>query len=300
MNMKKISKPLFISAAGLSILGGVGAYARNDSHRPKALDVYIFNTKSEPSYFLRTPDDERILIDGGANSDVIRYITKVLPFYSRRIDSLILTKADAGHVTGLIEALERYDIAQAYIPGVDPVSSGVATTSDSAYEIFLVKLKEKHVPTVTLNAGDISALGSSVYAKSLFPLSTSTFQYSKASQPELVLELRYSSTSMLIAGSISKKIQKAIASSSDSFPVDVISIAASDAPQRFSSSFVNSVRPEILIFTKAAKPLTSTKKKPTAKAKSVSNPFLSVSNAKRFYLEEKGTIHLVSDGNRFR
>jgi hypothetical protein len=44
--------------------------------------------------FLQTSGGKRILINGGGNSEIIRKITKVIPFYSRHIDTIISTNEE--------------------------------------------------------------------------------------------------------------------------------------------------------------------------------------------------------------
>src|SRR5579862_8559455 len=123
---KVARKPVLILAACASAAAGVGAYAWLESKRPPILEEYVFDEPGAPAMLVRTPEDARVLVDGGSNADVIRRLTSVLPFYSRHIDMVVATAPDAAHVTGLIDVLERYDVGKAVIPSVDLASAGLS------------------------------------------------------------------------------------------------------------------------------------------------------------------------------
>src|ERR1700690_3654211 len=87
-------KIILTAATAILATATLGGYVWKEEHHPAILEIYAFNLKSGRSYFIRTPDDKRILVDGGANSEIIGELTRILPFYSRRIDSLIATGQD--------------------------------------------------------------------------------------------------------------------------------------------------------------------------------------------------------------
>ena len=148
---------IYAAVAGAAVSSvGLGAYVWHEQSRPAVLEVYLFSLKGAPGAFIRTPEDKRVLINGGANSDVIQEITKILPFYSRRIDMVIATKDDADHVSGLVDIVSRYSVGGAYIPAVTLNSLGLASTTDPAYQAFLDKLGELKVPPQLLEAGRFS------------------------------------------------------------------------------------------------------------------------------------------------
>lgn len=74
------------------------------------LHFYIFDVGQGDSILIKTPSREYILIDGGPDNSVVYKLGKFLPFYQRQIDFVILTHADADHLAGLIEVLNRYEV----------------------------------------------------------------------------------------------------------------------------------------------------------------------------------------------
>src|SRR4030042_6712560 len=75
----------------------------------------LYDVGQGDSIFVRTASGFRILIDGGPDNKVVEYLGKDLPFYSRRIDLLILTHPEADHLTGLIDVVKRYQINNLWV-----------------------------------------------------------------------------------------------------------------------------------------------------------------------------------------
>jgi hypothetical protein len=122
----KYIKYLKFSIAGLIICMAILTYIFSVSQKPTKFELYVFNTPGNPSIFIRTPQDQRILINGGSNSSIIRYLTSVLPFYSKRIDQVVALSDDKDDVTGLVSVRERYEIGSTTVLKIDLLSQGIA------------------------------------------------------------------------------------------------------------------------------------------------------------------------------
>ncbi len=227
MNIKSISKPAMMVATATMVASAVGIYVYKEEHRQPLLEVYVFSLKDGQSIFIRTPEDRRILIDGGGGSEVIRLISAKLPFYSRRIDDLIVTKPTGKKVGGLISIINRYGVNKVYLPAITLESLVLDAAEDTVYAEFLKTISVHKIPVRELSAGgSIESQNDGLVPKTiadrtlstrlkshvLFPVSPKDFSYSKASGPSLVLELKHGSNSILVLGDVSKKIQKYVAS----------------------------------------------------------------------------------------
>lgn len=308
MTFKINSKPLIIGAAATALAFGMAGYVWREEHREPILEVYVFNLKSGSSVFVRTPDDKRILINGGANSEVIRELTDILPFYSRRIDTVIATDADGKDVSGLIDVLERYSVDNVVAPAVTLQSIGLASTTDQIYATFLDTVRRLKIPLREVSAGDTLDFGqkiggSPVSAEVLFPATSSstssnkgTFQYSRASAPEIIMRISYGKTSVMLLGNATTKVQKFIATSTSR--TDVLAIPHGISAGSLSAALMNEIKPDYLIYSQA---ISSSSKKSTvsqyssAKNKKVDPLYFILAN-KRFNLKDKGTVKVVSDG----
>lgn len=302
MSFKIASHPLIFAAVAGMAATGVGAYVWHEQSRPPVLEVYLFSLKGGQAAFIRTPEDKRILIDGGANGDIIRKITDILPFYSRRIDKVIATKDDANHVSGLVDIVSRYLVDSAYVPAVTLNSLGFASSTDPAYQAFLAALDEKKIAPEPLKAGDSVPFDSKTTMDVLFPVEPTDFEYSKASAPELLVTITYGFTSISLFGDATPKVQKFVASTS----ADVFSVNDSNVlfiPQPISQGnivpqLIETINPEFLIYSQSPpKGSVRPAKVPIKKSLKVSkDPLSGISSEKKVNLKEKQIIKIVSDG----
>ena len=106
-----------------------------------SLRIYVFSLKNNIAIFLQTSSGKRILINGGGNSEIVRKITKVIPFYSRHIDTIISTNEEDKNITGLISVVDRYKVDRAYLQKINSHNLNLSTTSSKIYD----KIGRAHV-----------------------------------------------------------------------------------------------------------------------------------------------------------
>ena len=305
------------SAVCAAVASGVGGYVWYEGQRQPLLEIYVFALKSGQAVFVRTPSDKRILIDGGTNSEIIRHLSAILPFYSRNIDKIVATKADGTHVSGLIDVLERYSVGEVIVPGLGLEDIGAASSTDQIYKIFIDKANASGIPIKEVMAGDqivlddlslISNVKSdvSVILDVIFPvaisgpISTTVFQYSKASSPELVTKISYGSTSVMLAGSITTKIQKYIAIDGSSSESSVLVLSQNATANNFAKDFIGQVAPDYIVYSaalaSASAPASVEIKKSSKDLKEKPDPLASIPMDHRINIKEAGTLKIVSDG----
>ncbi len=329
MPNKTFSKPFVYLLITLVSAGFIFGYAWHQRDRLKVLEMYVFDLKSNEAIFIRTPNDRRILINGGANSEIIRELTKILPFYSRKIDTIIATNTNGKNVSGLIDVLKRYSVGKVILPAVTLESIGLSTSTDHVYSVFLDTIKEKGIEVERVKKGDRVEFDS-VSFNILFPTASESFKYSKASGPELVMKISYDKNSIFILNNVTPKIQKYIASSTapvtgttapsllaggalprssanladssgdSSHPSDgaknnlVLVVFNNASPDNLASELTNELKPEYLIYSKS---LTSSNPKSVVAKKDKIDPLFYLLVDHRFNIKEKGTIKIVSDGS---
>ncbi|MFA5248523.1 MAG: MBL fold metallo-hydrolase [Patescibacteria group bacterium] len=98
--------------------------------RQKFLEVDFLDVGQGDAELIKTPYGQKILIDGGpTRAAVIQELGKVLPFWERKIDLVILTHCHSDHFVGLVEVFKRYDVGTIII--------GTSSSTDEDYLYFL-------------------------------------------------------------------------------------------------------------------------------------------------------------------
>jgi beta-lactamase superfamily II metal-dependent hydrolase len=215
----------------------MGLYIWRNEHRPPVLEVYFFKLNKGRSIFIHTPHNSTILIDGGQSSDVIREITKVLPFYRRRIDVVIATREEAKNIGGLVNVFKRFEIGKIIVPEM-------LGTSSALYALEKVR-KEKKVPKEKVQKGDSLQIDG-INFDVMFPYPD--FKYNKTSLPEIVLKVAYGTTTLLFLGDVSKTIQKSILSELDS--IYLVEFAHMATKSRVSADLLAQLRPSVITSSK--------------------------------------------------
>jgi beta-lactamase superfamily II metal-dependent hydrolase len=273
--------------------------------------------------FIRTPEDKRILVDGGSNSGIIRELSQIIPFYSRRIDCVIATNTENKNVTGLVDVIERYKVEKVIVPEVSLESLGLASSTLGAYSTLIDMIDVDDIVKEEVGRGRTIALDKDTYLDIIFPTKDPEFNYSKASAPELLFTLSYRNNSLLFLGNASVKIQKYLATNQFSnsssttlnslsntadstLKTDVLIVSHSALPANFSPILIERINPANLIYskkiqtTKAVKDteeynVTGTTTLKTKKKEPV-DALKYLNDENKFNQKEKGTIKIVGDG----
>lgn len=298
MNKRDFIKPALIIVGATTLISSLGFYVWQEEHRLPLLEIYIFNLTSGRSMFIRTPEDRRIFIDGGSNSEIIRRISEIIPFYSRRIDMVIATDSKGNNISGLIDIIERYKVGEVYIPAFTLENLGLASSTDQIYETFLDILAERQIKTDELFLGGVVDLDSQTRLNVHFPVKPEKFSYSKASPPEILFTISNNRNTISFFGNATKKVQKYIANSIlESSEVDVMVFSHSIIPANVSVELINKLKPKNIIFSQKILN-TSTKVSTIPKnKKEIVDPLSYLSLENKFNLREKGTIKIISDGD---
>ncbi len=115
------------------------------------LHITICDVGQGDSAYLRFPDGRDMVIDGGPGSQVLTCLGKIMPFWDRRIDSVVLTHPDQDHFKGLIDVLRRYQV------GVF-VRSDIDNPSPLYKEVERL-LSDKKIPVRSVTAGERINIG---------------------------------------------------------------------------------------------------------------------------------------------
>ena len=127
-------------AGNLAIWSGVLGKTHGDFAR-----VNFFDVGQGDSIYIRTPQGNDILIDGGPGDAVLSKLGRVLPYGDREIELVIVTHPHADHVSGVVEVLKRFTVKQVLL-------SDLAYNSET-YKTLLSMLAEKQIPVIRPKLG---------------------------------------------------------------------------------------------------------------------------------------------------
>lgn len=93
------------------VVGGAMLFSLGWEGRPHPDRIVACDVGQGDAILLQTADNATVLIDGGPGDAVLSCLGRMMPFWDRTIELMILTHPHADHLTGLRIVRERYHIA---------------------------------------------------------------------------------------------------------------------------------------------------------------------------------------------
>ena len=198
----------------------------------RAFTVTFFDVGQGDAIYITTAMGNRILVDGGPNSIILEKLGKSIPFWSNRIDLLVLTHTDADHLNGLIDVLERYEVEHILWTGIE-ASTDAFVAWEKALEIEKAKITIAAAPQI-INWGGKS------YGRVLHPFEG--FESNVVNDTSVVVQLVHPDTSVLLVGDATSKVEGGIGVKSD-----ILKVGHHGSKTSTSASFVERVQPNLAI-----------------------------------------------------
>jgi len=172
------------------------------SESRSGLTVAFLDVGQGDAVFIQAENGNQVLLDGGPDKAVLRQLPKVMPFYDRSIDLLVLSHPHADHVVGLVEVLKRYNIDSAIEPGT--------AENSPEYREWEKAIGDKKIPHIYAERGIRINLDKNLYLEILLPAVDA--RNLDAHSGMLVAKLVYGNTSYLLMGDAERSLENYLVS----------------------------------------------------------------------------------------
>ena len=215
-------------------------YAVIRSDRQGLLTIAMLDVGQGDAIYIEAPNGNQMLIDGGPPKKVLSALRKVMPFYDRTIDAILVTNPDKDHIAGFIDVLERYQVAKVIEPGTNSLTG--------TYAELEKKIADEKAERITARRGMKINLGDGAYFEILFPdraipgLDTNT--------GSIVGRLVYGDTSVMFTGDAPDEIEEYLVSlDGKNLKSDVLKVGHHGSRTSTSPEFVGFVSPTIALIS---------------------------------------------------
>jgi len=206
------------------------------------LEVCFFDVGQGDSIFIETPNRKQILIDGGPDKTILEKLNKAMPFYDRTIDLLILTHPDADHITGLVSALEYYDVKYILTSGIE--------NDTAVYKKWRDLIKEKNIPLILAQSGQKIFLDQDIFLEIIWPEQSLIESFSKpTNNASVVGRLVYGDIEFLLTGDIEKKVEQHLISQNLNLESDIFKVPHHGSKTSSSYNFIKMINPQISVIS---------------------------------------------------
>jgi len=226
---------------GILLIAAILIWIAAFQDKEENLKVVFCDIGQGDAAFIRFPNQDELLIDGGPDNSVLDCVGRNMPFYDRKIRSIMITHPDADHITGILEVLRRYEIEEVYLTGVNH--------KNLVYDKILSEIKKQNIKTINPRAGNVYKYGE-VKLKILYP--TENYQnqeVTNTNNTSIVAKLSSGSVDYLFTGDITEsKSKEILAQNSSLLPSEILKVPHHGSKD-FSKEFIEKVNPEISIIS---------------------------------------------------
>jgi competence protein ComEC len=274
------------------------------------LHIVFCNVGQGDAAYIRAPNNQDMLIDGGPDDKVLTCLGRHMPFYDRTIDVVILSHPQKDHLQGLISVLQRYSVKYFVI--------GIEGNETEGYKKLANLIREKNIPVKNLYTGDQFSLGKVrfsilwperkwVSAHVASPLSDLSYlgplggsgnpavlglsTTSELNDFSYILNLNYGSLDVLFPGDGDTHIQPEVLEVADLPDIDILKVPHHGSKTGMLPEFLDKIKPELAIISVGK----NSYGHPTKEAiELLSNRAVKIKRTDR-----EGEIEIVSDGTKY-
>lgn len=201
--------------------------------------VYFLDVGQGDATFVKTSFGHQILIDGGPNNYVIEELGKVMPFFDKTIDLVILTHPHADHIDGLVEVLKRFEVENVLMTGV--------YSGDSTYLEFLRVIEKQNVRVFFAESGLGFRFGN-VEVGVLYPVESFYGKsFDNMNNSSITVKISYGDKSVLVTGDLEIEGEAELAESGLLDNVDILQVGHHGSKTASSLPFLAKISPEIAV-----------------------------------------------------
>ncbi len=217
------------------------------------LDITFLDIGQGDATFIEFPDGQQMLIDCAIDARIIEALGRVMPFYDRDIEYLVVTHPDLDHYGGCIDVLKRFDIEHI-------IYNGMEKPYDDLWQAFNSAI-EKHV-----QAGKQYTLAEDQF---VWNISTTTVNFlypdhsilddqnvpnvekeTGANDTSIVMKLTYGDQDVLLTGDAEEDLEEYLISTyGDQLDVEILKAGHHGSNSSSIVEFVSSTSPETAIFS---------------------------------------------------
>ncbi len=198
--MNFIRKNFIISVAiALTLANVMVWYVVIAERRGEMMTVAFLDIGQGDSIYIEAPNGNQIIFDGGPNGKILSELGKILPFYDRSIDAIVVTNPDKDHFAGFIDVLDRYKVEKFFETGTK--------NKTSVYAELEKAVKKEGAEKIIATRGMKFVLDQerNIYIEVLFPETVDAAKNSN--DGSLVARLIYGQTAVMLTGDATKKVE---------------------------------------------------------------------------------------------
>ncbi len=212
-----------------------------------SLKVTFFDVGQGDSFLIETPNQGKIIIDGGPDNSVLAKIGRVLSFYDRAVDILIITHPDSDHLAGAVEIAKNYEVGLIIINGKDCVTALCGE--------FEKIVKQKNIKVISARAGQKIDFGNSLQMDILMPKTSVSGVEKKTddNNSSIISLLSFGKDSFLFTGDAEAREEIDLINAYPRLTAEVLKVGHHGSKNSSNELFLDRIKPKFSVISVGAK-----------------------------------------------
>lgn len=224
------------------------------SYNNETLKIVMMDVGQGDGIYIKTPDGNNILVDGGSSSSssIGKYvIAPTLKYYGAfTLDYIFVSHGDSDHINGIIYLMENKDetninIKNIVLPNIDGSREySNVMIEDENYIALLDAAKKYNVNILYMGKGD-------TYTDGVFTLTcihpAPTFSSEDRNDYSMVLDMEYEDFNMLFTGDLGEESERYLID--DIKKCDVLKVAHHGSNSSTSNGFLKKLSPKVALIS---------------------------------------------------
>ena len=273
--MKKLLRNFYVSLGILALLIILG-FANLPSQN---LEITFLDVGQGDAILVKTPQNQKILIDAGPAGKILPPLSEELSFFERKIDLAIITHPDTDHIAGFTEILKRFDVENILLTGVEHETEW--------YAEILRQIDKQQIPIILADSRNDLKFGEVIF-DIFWPEKNLTGKFVEdANAASISLRIIFGETAMILTGDLDVDSEKEILQTSQNLAAQVLKLGHHGSKTSSSAEFITAVNPKIVMISAGAE-----------NRFGHPNPEVleRVKNLQILETAKKGSVKLISDG----
>lgn len=234
---------VLLTCAALLLVSTLGFWT---SREPATLRVWFADVGQGDGVIIRTPSRDTIVVDGGPQQNFLREVDDHLPLTDRTVDLVVVTHADADHITGLVNLMTSGRV-RAVLMNHD------VTVTTKTYGRLLAAIASQHVPVIEAQAGQVFSYGD-VRLTVLWPTAAGLAKAKTTNDRSVVLKMRYGDQDLLLTGDAPDTVEARLAKLwGSALEAEVLKVGHHGSSHSSTLDFLRAATPELAVISVGAK-----------------------------------------------
>ena len=168
------------------------------------LKIVFLDVGQGDATFIEFPDGRQMLVDCAIDGRILEALGRVMEFYDKDLDYLLITHPDSDHYGGCEEVLSRFNVGTI-------VYNGFKKEYDDLWQSFWTAVQNENAQYIEIDSEDMWEVASTtvhfLYPDQPLVLVTTTWQ-KESNNGSIVFELNYAGVETLLTGDAEAELEE--------------------------------------------------------------------------------------------